>query len=188
MAKNKNRITGQEYDNLFKIPVFMDVAHHEVHEGDTYSAIISDPSAADTKVVQGYIKTPAVADPQKRMHLTLSHGGSGAHSFSITEGITYSAGGTARAPVNRRRDSANTTSAQTVKVGSDKDSDVITYTGGTVIWEESAGAGRGTGGETRGVTEWILAPNTEYIFQVFSGATSTAITLSAIWYEHTDSL
>lgn len=176
----------KEFDPLFNAPIVIDIPHHEVHEGDTFSAVVTDSSAASGEVVQGYLKTPAISTPQKRMHLVLSHAGTGQHNVTITEGVTYSSGGSDSTPVNRRRDSSKASAVQAMKVGSDKDSNKIAYTGGTVIWNEDAGSGRGVGGETRGTEEWILAPDTEYIFEVSSGATSTAISLAATWYEHTD--
>ena len=187
MAKNRNPVTGQEYDNLFRIPVFIDVAHHEVHEGDTYSVVASDAVAASTDTVQIYLLAPAVADRQKRMHLVLNHMGSGAHTLVVTEGITFTSGGAAYVPINRRRDSANTTATQAARVGGDGlAGGVLVYAGGTIIWSESMGSGKAAGGQSRGTEEWILAPNTGYIFEVISGATSTSIGISATWYEHTD--
>ena len=178
-----------EFDNLFKVPLIMDIAHHEIHEGDTYSATITDVSAASGAYVQGYILTSAVTSPQKRMHMVLSHEGSGLHSFTITEGVTFTSGGAAATPINRRRDSANTSDAQAVRVGGDNlTGGLLIYTGGTVIWSESAGAGRGSGSSSRGTDEWILAPNTAYMFEMMSGATSTSISIQATWYEHGDSL
>ena len=177
-----------EFDNLFKIPISIDVAHHEIHEGDTYSASLADTSAASGEYVQGYILTPAVTVPQKRMHMILSHEGSGLHSFTITDGVTFTSGGAAATAVNRRRDSANTADAQAVRVGGDNmPGGLLVYTGGTVIWSEAAGAGRGSGSSSRGIEEWILAPNETYMFELMSGATSTSIAIQATWYEHEDS-
>ena len=63
----------------------------------------------------------------------------------------------------------------------------LVYAGGSTIWSETAGSGKGTGGTTRGTEEWILAPNTEYIFKMTSGVTpAITLSLSATWYEHTD--
>lgn len=177
----------QEFDPLFKAPLIIDIAHHEVHEGDTFSMVASDAAAASTDTVQLYINSGDVSSPQKRMHLILNHYGSGAHSVVIIEGITFSSGGAAYTPINRRRDSAKTTAAQAARVGGDdQPGGVITYTGGTAIWTELVGAGKSVGGSARGTEEWILAPNTGYIFEIISGATSTAINISATWYEHTD--
>jgi hypothetical protein len=178
-----------EFDNLFYAPLVVDVAHHEIHEGDSFSIVATDAVAASGKLVQMYIKTPVVASPQKRIHLIVSHQGSGLHSFSITEGIDTIAGGAAYVPVNRRRDSIKVTAGQAARVGGDNlTGGLLTYANGTIIWAEVAGAGKGQASTNRGTDEWILAPNTEYIFELSSGATSTSIGISTTWYEHTDSL
>jgi len=175
----------QEFDPLFKAPLFIDIAHHEVHEGDMYSAIHYDEDAASSHVVQIYFETPAVASPQKRVHMTFAHEGSGEHQYQIIEGITLSAGGADVTPLNRRRDSG-ASSMQAFKVGSNKSSNVITYTGGSVVWDDWTGAGKASGGENRGTQEWILIPNTEYIIILTSKAAGIQISQEVTWYEHTD--
>jgi len=175
----------QEFDPLFKAPLWIDIAHHEVHEGDMYSSIIYDEDAANGHVIQIYFKTPAVADPQKRVHMTFAHEGSGEHQYQVIEGVTYSAGGADTDPLNRRRDSG-ATSMQEFKLGSTKSSNVITYTGGSAIWEDWSGAGKTTGGENRGTQEWILAPNVEYIVVLTSKAAGILLSQDVTFYEHTD--
>lgn len=171
-----------ELDNLFKVPIFIDVAHHEIHEGDSFSLFISDLGAADTEQVQLYFVTPNTSE---LIHIVVSTYGSGSHVLTITEGITYSAGGTAGTARNRNRNSANT-SACTLKTGSDGGADLITYTGGTVIWSETSGAGRLQAGSTRGIQEWILKSNTAYIIETTNSAGSPAVLdMNAVWYEHT---
>ena len=53
------------------------------------------------------------------------------------------------------------------------------------------GAGRTSGGGSRGVDEWVLAPNESYLFQITSagggGSTCNAF-IGLVWYEHTDSI
>ena len=187
-TKRRASLVERYTDPLFPYPIWIDVAHHEIHEGDTFSVIASDTAAAATDTVQLYINTAAAATPQKRHHLTLSHYGSGEHSVVITEGITFTSGGAAFVPVNRRRDSAKTTSSQAVRVGGDNlTGGVLQYTGGTAIWTELIGAGRGTGGTTRGIEEWILDANTGYIFEIIAvAAGGIGVGISANWYEHTD--
>ena len=119
-----------ELDNLFKVPIWIDVAHHEIHEGDSFSLYIGDLDAANTEQVQLYFVTPNTAE---LIHIVVSAYCSGQHVLTITEGITYTAGGTAGTARNRNRNSTNTSSC-TLRTGSDGGSDLITYTGGTVIW------------------------------------------------------
>jgi hypothetical protein len=175
------------FDNLFKVPVFIDVGHHEIHEGDMYSVSVYDLVAAATDTVEVFILTPAVSNPQKRIHMLSNYEGSGAHEYLITEGCTYSSGGAAYVPKNRNRGSTKTTSAQSVYVGGDDQTGGnIVVTGGSALWADGGGAGRTNGGGDRSAHEWVLAPATGYLFTMTSGATSTAISLELTFYEHTD--
>ena len=175
-----------EFDNLFHAPLIVDIAHHEVHEGDMYSTNLYDEDAANNHVVNIFILTPATATPQKHMHMITQHSGSGEHYYSITEGCTYSSSGVAVTPTNRHRGSVKTSSVQSAYSGSTKGSNAVVVTGGTVIWDDWTGAGKSIGGEGRSLEEWILAPNTGYLYQIQSKAAGIQIDLEAIWYEHTD--
>jgi hypothetical protein len=187
-ATDPNDVTrSQEFDNLFSSAYTLDVAHHEVHEGDMYAGVVSDNTAASTDVIQEFVLTPAVATPQKRIHMVVEYAGSGAHSYTINEGCTYSSGGAAATPLNRNRGAGKTSALQSMYVGGDNlAGGVIVVTGGSTIWTKAFGSGRNVGGAARDVEEWVLAPATGYLFTLTSGATSTAIAMEAIWYEHTD--
>jgi hypothetical protein len=181
---------GGEFDNLFSIPVGIDVAHHEVHEGDSYSLFVQEVGISDTETIEILIETPAVADPQKRVHLIASHEGSVAHIFTIEQAATYSSGGTAATAINRQFGSIKTTALQSAYTGITSGNIV---TGGTPAtkWSELLGAGRTNGGGNRGTDEFVLAPNTEYLFQLTSaGGAGSACNawIGLVWYEHTDSL
>ena len=105
----------------------------------------------------------------------------------MLETATYSSGGADVTPTNRNRTSVNTTSMQAFKSGSDKGADNI-VTGGAPATLEGiwTGSGRGTGGESRGLHEWMLAPNEEYLFRITAKAAGIAMFLQIIWYEHTN--
>ena len=174
-------------DPLFPYGIWIDVAHHEVHEGDMFEASIYDEDAASGHISHIFILTPATAAPQKRMHLLLEYEGSGEHQFTITEGCTYSSGGAAYTPRNRFYGHANTTSAQSAYSGSDKGSNKIVVSGGSVIYDKWKGAGRSSGSQSRGLGERILAPNTGYLFALTSKAAGIQMDFDLVWYEHTDS-
>ena len=175
-----------ELDNLFRALLVVDVVHHEVHEGDAFTMQTYDEGAASGDVIQLYFKTPATASPQKRIHLVSEREGSGEHQFILTEGITYSAGGATRTPLNKNRGSIKTSAVTVPLVGSDKAGNVITYTGGTIIYDAWVGLGKSVVGENRGTVEWVLAPETEYIFEVFSKTNPSLTAVILEWYEHTD--
>ena len=176
-----------EFDNLFAIPVTLDVEHHEVHEGDMYSAFIYDEDAASGHTIEIHLQAPAVASPQKRIHLVIDHNATGEHLFTLSEAATYSSGGTAFTAINRNRGSGNTTDSQALRTGSNKGSNNIVTGGSPVVLESIwTGSGRGTGGESRGLQEWVLDPGEEYLIKIESKAAGIALFLQAIWYEHTD--
>jgi hypothetical protein len=177
-----------EFDSLFRALYSVDSVHHEVHEGDAFELQTYDEAAALNDALQIYLQTPAVTSPQKRVHLISDHEATGEHLFRIYEAITYTAGGTAKSPLNKNRGSANSSALVNPKVGSNKAADLITYTtvGATIIYESWGGQGKTQSGGNRGTTEWILKPGTQYIFELISKAAGVVLELSLEWYEHTD--
>lgn len=186
----ENTERHQEFDPLFNAPLSIDIAHHEVHEGDSFSLFVREVGVADTETVEILIQAPAVASPQKRIHLIAEHAASTAYLFDIVSGATYSSGGAAATAVNRLGGSVKTTALQAAYTGTTA---ANIATGGTpsTIWGELLGAGKTAGGGSRGVNEWILEPNQSYLFKITSaggGGSSCNAFIGLIWYEHTDSL
>ena len=175
-----------EFDNLFDVPVGISIAHHEIHEGDMYVHNQYDEDAASGHIVQIFILTPAVADPQKRVHIAMAHESTGEHRYTITEGCAYSSGGAVMTPTNRERGSVKTSSLQSAYSGSDKGSNKIVVTGGTTMFDSWTGAGKTQGASSRDSEEWVLAPNTGYLFVLTSKAAGIPLEMTAEWYEHTD--
>ena len=180
----------QEFDNMFRAPMVIDIAHHEIHEGDSFSLYVREVGIADTETIEILIKTPAVTSPQKRIHLIAEHEASTAHLFDIIEGATYASGGAAATPINRERGSAKISALQAAYTGTTAANIV---TGGTpaTVWGQLLGAGRTSGGGSRGVDEWVLAPNESYLFRITSaggGGSACNAFIGLVWYEHTDSI
>jgi len=141
----------------------------------------------NNNVIEIAFTTPAVATPQKRVHLIYDYSSEGTGNFSIIEGVTGLAigGGTAFTPINKQRASTNVsvvTNSFTGQTGA-----AITYAGGTTIWLRSWGGNRSSLSEDRATHEIILAPATSYVFKLTntSGGTQVGF-LSLTWYEHTD--
>lgn len=180
----------QEFDNLFNAPLSIDIAHHEIHEGDSFSLYVREVGIADTETVEILVQTPAVSSPQKRIHLISEHAASTAHLFDIMEGATYTSGGAVATPINRERGSAKVSSLQSAYTGT---TSANIATGGTpaTVWGELLGSGKVTGGGSRGVDEWVLAPNQSYLFRITSaggGGSACNAFIGLVWYEHTDSV
>ncbi len=139
--------------------------HSELHEASTYQTNISD---ADISTSPLRIKMVIPAQ-EKRIHMLAFGVSSGASIFTITENPTGGAtGGSALTAFNKRRDSANTTTA-TLTQG------VTAPTGGTVLGPDPERHGFDKdkiSGETRDTAEWILGKTGSietYVFELESG-------------------
>ena len=155
----------------------IDYAHHEIHDGNSYSCTYSVASIGelDNDLMQLTWTTP---NSDSHMHITKEAKCGAVALYKFTEGWT--GGGTAVGTLvidNRDRNSLNT-SGVTISYG------VTAVTGGTVLKEEYLSSGKFGSGETRDQNEWILKPNTKYAVSLFlSTANEASITLH--WYMHT---
>ena len=177
-----------EFDTYFSAPVIVDAAHHEIHEGAMFSLFVSESAISDTETIEIFVTTPDTATPQKRAHLIAETSGSLAYTFTIQEGPTYSSGGAAGTAYNRNRGSSTTTGMQDLYTGNTADN-IVTGGSPTTIWTKFNGSGRDAGGSGRDDNEWVLAPDTSYLFQLTSSAgagTFNDVYIGLIWYEHTD--
>ena len=178
----------QEFDPLFKAPISINIEHHEIHEGSMYSVFVHDTAIANTETVEILLQAPAVASPQKRVHMIVEHEASTAHTFTILEGATYSSGGTVIGTANRFRGSVKTSAMQAAYSGIPGGS-IVTGGSPVTLWSALHGSGKTVGGGSRGTEEWILEPGEEYLFQITSaggGGSSCNAWIGLVWYEHTD--
>lgn len=167
----------------------IDFAHHELHDGSSFVTALTGTAKNDGTVINIYLKTPGTAVSEKRVHLLARASASGAAWFRIKEGIAPT-GTTAQAIYNRARESSTTSvvydNAGTPVQG--RATGNITHTGGTEIYTSLIpGAGKSAGGESRAEAEFILAPNTGYVFEVESDASGLTLGLELDWYEHATS-
>ncbi len=160
--------------------VFIDHAHHEVHEGDGF--VVSDVQSVSTATMKWQITTP---NSEKYSHMLFDIDGTGEMSIVVTEGSDRT-DGTALVEINRNRvgtpPSAGTVVTRTPTGGSTD--------GATTIFASRAGAtgvGNKTieGGGSRGVNEFILKPNTKYVVAVETFA-AIYVSFHVHWYEHTN--
>ena len=193
------RRLAQVFDDIVHALCIVDYAHHEIHEGDSYYLTNSAVLASTGHVTTIAFKTPAVSDPQKRMHLLyeVEVVGGGA-TFDILEDVTSVTGGAAIIPFNRLRGSAKVSTIQSMTgavagkglIGDTLGSDPVVATGGTsIIPGGGMDLGNGTkdGGGSRGAHEVVLKPNSIYHLSLTTIANSVTCILHANWYEHTDS-
>ena len=169
-------------DTISEAVITVGSPHHETHEGDMYSAYATNTENSNG-VVQIGIKP---ANSAKRVHLIIQWNATGEANLEILEAVTDMAAGGAFTPINRNRNSANTTSCQTCLAGSTSGT-AITYTGGTSLWQEHKGSGRNNAAVGRGANEWLLKSNVDTVIELTSEAATNEMWLGVVWYEHTDS-
>ena len=175
-----------ELDNLFKIPITIDVQHHEIHEGDSFSST-HNATLANGGTISLSFKTPNTA---KQPHLTFLGRSSGEANVCLNEGVAATSGtGNSHPVYNRKRDSTNDTDLLEDTAGggfvAGSIAEGATVAGGTCIYEEHFGAGQTRGGATAGRNEFLLAPDTEYEIVLTSEAAANDCEVILDWYEHT---
>jgi hypothetical protein len=179
-------VTGRraEVDAATHALVVITHAHHEIHEGDTYT--ISQVTALDAldtgSPLTYYVVTPDTTD---WVHLwfqaELSEGG----YMEVFEDTGVAAefdvsGGTAQTPINMNRNSSNT-SGLTITYGA-----TVTAATSAARLDAKVVGGKKSAGATAARHEFILKQNTEYLFRVSTYADNNEGSLGLGWYEHTD--
>ena len=152
------------------------VPHHKVHEGEMYSVSqngdLSNGASQDTLII-----TP---DSTIWAHLTISIETEAEASYIFYESANITDPGASITPVNRNRNSTNTSVL------------FISYNAtvadpGTPLHREHWGTSKSRGGEERSEQEWVLKQNASYILRVTNETTSeNYISTVLIWYEHED--
>ena len=198
IVDNQIITTGIE-DGMTTAIVGIDYGHHEIHNGNSFTAFNTSTTAATDAVRSGlFFKTPVTASGL--LHAIISFSASVAATFSICEAPTIAANtGTAHAvhPINRYRDSATTSgildNATSPAVGHYTTLIEAAFAGdatwatGTVIRTEPLVAGDGpkpAGGSNRDMQEYILKANTKYMFMITNNvATANTHHILVDWYE-----
>ncbi len=157
----------------------IDLAHHNVHIGDsyTYPFVDLDVDIAAPKYI--LLRTP---DTTEEQHLTVSVGADGVAEAEIFENPTVSVVGNLRTLINRNRRSTNT-------------SDVLLYEDPTITLDNlrlahmdfgAAGQGqRKLTGEASLRDEFILARTQDYVIKVTVTADDTHVNIQPDVYEVT---
>lgn len=171
-------------DEVSGAAVMLDLAHHEIHEGDSFSIRHVGTGKNDGETIAVYLKTP---NTTKRIHAFMDWSASGAAYGIKYEAPTITAGtGVQAAVFNRERNSGNTSTVwdNTNPAVQNKVTTDPTKTGnGTIISTEFAGAAKSEGAQVRGEHEWVLKQNTAYLFVVESDAAALTLGMSLRWYE-----
>ena len=183
-----------EFDNKFKVPIFITVEHHELHEGDSHEVHVDSGNAAVASMNLAF-KT---LKGKKLAHMLIGWSTNDEILFEIIEGGAWTQGSGALVTIfNNERDSGGSSSlilenqvqpAFTATNGVIKD--VTNIAGGTTIdsqYTYNAGLGAATTVESRATGhEWVLANDTTYFIRLTQTGGNCKMTIDLHWYEHTN--
>ena len=165
------------YDPISRIPVYVDFAHHQIHEGETYTASYLI-SALANNASQDFRMTVGTASPtSKTPHLISEIIGDGAAEIYLYEGGTVT-GGTAMTAYNRNRNSTNVATMEVTHTPS------VSALGDPIWIGLLTGSKNSTGSSERALNEWDLKSSTTYMLRVTSkAATGIKAVVRLDWYE-----
>jgi hypothetical protein len=161
--------------------------HYEIHVGSHYFIYTTiDIPADDWLDIQ--IVTPNTTRWAHFVPYVASE--AGIDSF-IYEGVTILQAGTAITPLNRNRNSANTSGLTFASIINTSEANANLDTsieGALLIGAATSGSGRNVGGEVEGRNEIILKQNTAYSIRIHSldNTATKYVNLLLTWYEHTN--
>jgi hypothetical protein len=182
-----------EFDNKFKVPIYITIEHHKIHKGDAFERHIDSGNAAVASLEVAF-KT---LSGSKLAHILFGFGSSDEILFQIYEGATWDASsGTALTGNNNNRDngSASTVLLEDTTTGSFNTAgitkDPTNSAGGTLIEQQytyNAGIGAAVSAESRHAGhEWVLKDNTTYLIKMTQTGGNCKMSIDLHWYEHTD--
>lgn len=162
-------------DLISDIPITLDFAHHQLHEGEqhqyTYGPIaIANGATLDHRLVVGNL-APTTRTP----HLVIELDSTGECWLYLYETPTTTGNGTQQTVYNRNRNSA-TVPNMTVWLAP------TVTAAGTLMSAWIVGSGEKSGGNSRDSIEWDLKANTVYLVRVV-GKNSNNIAMRLMWYE-----
>jgi len=169
---NVSRVMG---DNIFKgALVTVDVAHHEIHCGDSYEcshvADLGNGGVLDVLVVvpnEGVTGgEPGLQQDVKQYHMKARVVGEFEASVNFYEGVTVSDNGTGINVYNRNRNASDYQDFLGVY-----HTPTVTDTG-TLLETNRIGSARTYGGAATRQDEWILRDNTIYLFRITNNVTT----------------
>ena len=146
-------------DPISDMPVFVDAAHHHLHEGEMYQfthgpVALGNGASLDFRVVVADV--PATT---RTPHVVAELDATGECWLELYESTTYSANGTAGTFQNRNRNVAN--SALTTIFTTPTVNALGTKISGWIV-----GSGEKAGGSGREAVEWPLKANTQYNYRI----------------------
>jgi hypothetical protein len=170
-------LSDEALDSLSEAPVFIDLVHHEIHEGNTFQAWAYTGTVASSGSLDLVISTTGTA---KGVHLTYEVSAGGDADVLFYEGITGTFV-TAATVVNMNRISVNTSPVVCFVYPT------VTVTGlllNTSLLPGGTGSDTSAGGSARFGSEWILKTNTRYLIRSRNiSASNQPMSIVAQWYQ-----
>ena len=163
--------------------------HHQIHDGQVYTATLLSAGVDDGKAINIYLKTPTPAEPQlpRLVHMVTRYSCNGGAYFRIYSGPTITIDtGTHVATLNRNKYSPGSSLCKDNDnpAAAGGHSTMVTKTvDGTIIYKEYTGAAKSLGLINR-EEEWLLNTASVYLFEVESDAPNETVGLDLTWYEH----
>lgn len=165
------------YDPISRIPVVVDFAHHQIHEGEAYTcsllvSALANNASKDIRMTVGSA-TPTTRTP----HLVAQVVADGAAEVYLYEGGTVT-GGTALPAYNHNR---NSTNVPGMVVAENPTVSAL----GSAIWVGLlTGSKQSSGSSDRALDEWDLKASTTYLLRVTStAAAGIKAVVRMNWYE-----
>lgn len=166
-------------DEITKAAVSIELEHHEVHEGDAYSAHYFNTVTAGGEVLM-YVQVP---NTSARAHLKFAVETNLPGVVYLTEGFTVSgaAVGTVLAIYNFNRNSSSTSKCNAYHTPTVSG----TAYGTTLIYMPIGGGNQQNrvGGSVRQGFEYIAKQNEKYLLRFIADTNGTKIATVAEWYE-----
>jgi hypothetical protein len=183
----------QEFDSLHRAPLIIDVAHHEIHEGDAFLSGHADTSMNNGATIILAFKTPPGT---KRIHMLYEFSTLAGGHLDIYKDSTWNASTGTLLPVYNHKqmdtpDSSAMLEDQSTGSFIANDNiilDPVNHSAGTqVIPTKFAFGAQLISAESRAVAEILLEVDTLHSFVFTADGNSNAGQLLLNWYEHTDS-
>jgi len=164
-------------DPVDQAKVSIDLAHHEIHEGNHYTCNVLDE---DVDIAAPKIVRCTAPNTSTRIHWVTEVSTDGAAKVEFFEEPTINVAGSDMTENNNDRNSGNAAELVCRE-------DATTTDDGTLLFSRFIGGtgvgGSSTSGELGTRQEWILKQGAEYITKVTVDADDTKVTINHGWYE-----
>jgi len=169
-------------DPISSAAISIDNALHQLHEGNVFSLGVVDKTLGNNEFIGISFITPASIDA--KIHIIVGFTSQGPAHLEFIETPDTLTGGSAATPLNRDRDSSNTSKLTSVLTYDN--ADTITQGAGVLISNEHSFAARAEQGGTRAILEFILKPSTTYALKLVADQATNGGQIVAVWFEDKD--